>query len=95
MSNTNLDVRYVANLARMDLSEEEINTFQSQLDRILQHVEELNQVDITNVEPTAHARPVFNVFRKDSVQPSLEKSEALSNAPRQSNGLFSVPKVVE
>ncbi|MFV0415333.1 MAG: Asp-tRNA(Asn)/Glu-tRNA(Gln) amidotransferase subunit GatC [Chthoniobacterales bacterium] len=95
MSNTNLDVRYVANLARMELTEEEITTFQDQLERVLNHVEKLNQVDVTNVEPTAHARPVFNVFRKDTPRPGLEKSAALSNAPRQSNGLFSVPKVVE
>jgi len=95
MSSPQLDVRYVANLARMALSEEEITTFQNQLGKILDHVNQLNGVDVTGVEPTAHANPVFNVFREDTARPGLEKAAALANAPRQANGLFSVTKVVE
>ncbi len=95
MSSPDLDVRYVANLARIDLSDAEITQFQSQLGRVLEYVEQLNQVDVSQVEPTAHANEVFNVFRADAPRPSLEKKSALANAPRQANGLIMVTKVVE
>jgi aspartyl-tRNA(Asn)/glutamyl-tRNA(Gln) amidotransferase subunit C len=95
MSSPELDVRYVANLARIDLSEDEISRFQSQLGRVLEYVEQLNSVDVSHVEPTAHANPIFNVFRADEPKPGLEKSAALANAPRQANGLVMVTKVVE
>ncbi|MGA3170942.1 MAG: Asp-tRNA(Asn)/Glu-tRNA(Gln) amidotransferase subunit GatC [Chthoniobacteraceae bacterium] len=90
-----LDVRYVAQLARINLSEEEISTFQSQLGHVIEYVEKLKQVDVSGVEPTAHASPVFNVFRPDVPRDWFDAPTALSNAPRQSNGLFSVTKVVE
>ena len=90
-----LDVRYTAQLARINLSEEEIVTFQSQLDQVIQYVEKLEQVDVSGVEPTAHAIPVFNVFRLDEPRDWFDAKTALANAPRQANGLFSVTKVVE
>jgi len=90
-----LDVRYIAQLARINLTEAEIATFQSQLDHVIQYVEQLKQVDVTGVEPTAHASPVFNVFRQDVPRDWFDAATALSNAPRQVNGLFSVTKVVE
>ena len=65
MSSPALDVRYTAQLARIRLSEEEIATFQAQLDQVIEYVEKLKQVDVTGVEPTAHTVPVFNVFRPD------------------------------
>lgn len=95
MSSPELDVRYVANLARIAISDEEVATFQGQLSRILDYVTQLEKVDVSGVEPTAHANPVFNVFREDEVRESLPKAEALANAPRQANGLFSVTKVIE
>ena len=95
MSSTKFDVQYVAELARINLTPEEINTFQSQLGHVLEHVEKLNQLDLTNVEPTAHSFPIYNVFREDREQPSLPRDLALSNAPRQAHGLFIVTKVVE
>lgn len=95
MSSPELDVRYVANLARIDLSEEEISRFQSQLGRVLEYVEQLNQVDVSGVEPTAHANPVYNVFRPDEPGKSLPKDLALKNAPHSANGLVMVTKVVE
>ena len=95
MSSPELDVRYVANLARIDLSEAEIEQFQSQLRRVLEYVEQLNQVDVSHVEPTAHANAVYNVFRADESRPGLVKEAALKNAPRQANGLIMVTKVVE
>ena len=89
------DVRYTAQLARLNLSEEEIATFQSQLSQVLDYVEKLKQVDVGGVEPTAHTNAVFNVFRKDESRDWFTAQEALANAPRQANQLFVVTKVVE
>ena len=91
----NFDVRYTAQLARLQLGEEEIATFQQQLSQVLKHVEKLEQVDVTGVEPTAHANAVFNVFRNDETRDWFSATEALANAPRQANQLFIVPKVIE
>ena len=89
------DVRYVAQLARLNLSETEIAKFQTQLSQVLDYVEKLKQVDVGHVEPTAHTSPVFNVFREDEPRDWFTSQQALSNAPRQANGLFVVTKVVE
>ena len=90
-----LEIEYVAELARIKLTPEEINTFRSQLEIVLQHVERLNQVDVSNVEPMAHSFPIYNVFRKDEPRDCLDNERALANAPRRAQGLFIVPKVVE
>ena len=92
---SDLDVAYVARLARLTLTEEEAQIFQKQLDDVLKYAEKLRQVDVTGVDAAAHALPVFNVFRDDSPRDWLTAEQALSNAPRQANGLFVVPKVVE
>ncbi len=94
-SPTNLDVPYVAHLARIALSEEETALFQTQLSRVLEYVEQLKAVDVSDVEATAHAIPVYNVFRQDEPHEGLSKSAAMSNAPHSANGLFMVTKVVE
>ncbi len=91
----NLDVRYVARLARLELSDAEVAEYQAQLSDVLKFVEALRQVDVSDVEPTAHASAVFNVFREDTAQPSFTSKEALANAPRQANDLFVVTKVIE
>jgi len=93
--NSDFDVRYTAQLARLTLSEEEIEKFQSQLSQVLKYVEKLREVDTTGVEPTAHTNPVYNVFREDESIDWLTAEQALSNAPRQANGLFVVTKVIE
>ena len=95
MAAPDLDVRYIARLARLELSDDEVARYQSQLSNVLTFVEALRKVDVSNVEPTAHASPVFNVFRQDEAQPSFTPKEALANAPRQANDLFVVTKVVE
>ena len=92
---SDLDVAYVARLARLALTEDEAQIFQKQLDDVLQYAEKLRQVDVTGVDAAVHALPVFNVFREDSTRNWLTAKQALSNAPRQANGLFVVPKVVE
>lgn len=95
MSQPNLDVRDVARLARIELSEEEAATFQAQLASVLEYVEQLGTLDVSNVEPTAHAAPVFNVFRADEPQPGLPREAVLNNAPHSANNLVVVTKVIE
>jgi aspartyl-tRNA(Asn)/glutamyl-tRNA(Gln) amidotransferase subunit C len=90
-----VDVSYLARLARLELTQEEIELFGGQLGRILDHVEQMNRLDITGIEPTAHAITVFDVIREDAVTESLPKPTILGNAPHNANGLFIVPKVLD
>ena len=95
MAAAEIDVKYVAHLARIALSPEEEKKLGAQLGNILGYIEKLRELDVSGVEPTAHAVPLVNVARVDEVRPSLPHAEALRNAPRQANGLFIVPKIVE
>ncbi len=95
MSAQKLDVAHIANLARLDLNEDEIATFQSQLDKILAYVEKLSGLDVDGIEPTAHAIPVFDVMRDDVARPGFGLEKALRNAPRRVGDQFGVPKVIE
>ncbi len=88
-------MKYVAHLARIALTPAEEEQFGAQLSNILGYIEKLNQIDVSQIEPTAHAVPLVNVFRADEVRPSLSNEEALANAPAKANGLFIVPKIVE
>jgi aspartyl-tRNA(Asn)/glutamyl-tRNA(Gln) amidotransferase subunit C len=90
-----LDVAYVARLARINLTEEEASAFQRQLEDVLKYVEKLRQADVSHVEAAAHALAIFNVFREDAPRDWFTAEQALSNAPRKANDLFIVPKVVE
>jgi len=89
------DVKYVAHLARIALTPEEEEKIGAQLSSVLGYIEKLKEVDVSGVEPTAHAFPLVNVTRPDEVRPSLSNEEALRNAPAHANGLFIVPKIVE
>jgi len=95
MPDINIDVRYVAHLARLSLTPGEAQKFGAQLGHVLGYIEKLNEVDVSGIEPTAHAFPLINVTRADEVRPSMEHEEALRNAPATANGLFMVPKIVE
>jgi aspartyl-tRNA(Asn)/glutamyl-tRNA(Gln) amidotransferase subunit C len=95
MAAVEIDVKYVAHLARLSLSPEEEQKIGEQLGHILGYIEKLKEVDVTGVEPTAHAFPLVNVVRPDEVRPSISHEDALRNAPAQANGLFIVPKIVE
>ena len=95
MSEAALDIKYVAHLARLSLSEDEEKKLGAQLSNILSYIEKLKEVDVSRVEPTAHAFPLVNVTRPDEVRPSLAHEDALRNAPAAANGLFLVPKIVE
>ena len=95
MAAAEINVNYVAHLARLKLSPEEEEKFGAQLSQVLGYVEKLNELDVSKVEPTAHAVPLVNVTRPDEIRPSLSNEEALRNAPAKGNGLFIVPKIVE
>lgn len=94
-SSPDLNVRHVARLARLALTDEEITTFEGQLGRVLEHIEHLKKLDVSGVEPTAHTSAVFNVTREDVPGASLPRSATLGIAPRAANNLVIVPKVVE
>lgn len=89
------NINYVANLARLTLTSEEKLEFSRQLGDVLHHIEQLAKVDVSGVEPTAHAFPVENVWADDVVRPGLAVADALKNAPAQRDNMISVPKVVE
>jgi len=88
------DVEYVANLAKLELSEEEKKRFQKELDNIIKYIDQLNELDTQDVPITSHVFPLQNVLRKDEVLPSLSPDEALANAPEKKEGFFKVPKVI-
>jgi len=90
-----IDVRYVANLARLDLTEAEVAEFQGQLDHILAYFDQLRGLDVDGVEPTAHAATIQNVFRADEPRPGLDRETVLNNAPAHSSDLIKVPTIVE
>ena len=95
MASAEIDVKYVAHLARIALTPDEEKKLGAQLGHILGYIEKLRELDVSNVEPTAHAVPLVNVTRADEIRPSLPPADALHNAPRQAGGLFVVPKIVE
>ena len=95
MAAVEIDVKYVAHLARLALTPDEEKKLAAQLGNILGYVGKLKELDVTSVEPTAHAVPMVNVTRPDEIRPSLPHDDALRNAPAKANGLFIVPKIVE
>ena len=88
-------VRKVAKLARLDLTEAEIEEFTGQLGAILEYVEKMNELDTAAVEPLAHCLPIHNVFRADEVRESLGTEQTLANAPQHDGPFFKVPKILE
>lgn len=95
MKISNEEVKHIANLAKLSLSEAEVEKYAKELGEIATFVEALNEVDITNVAPTAHIVDKKNVFRKDINKASFSREEILKNAPSKEAGCISVPKVVE
>lgn len=89
------DVEKVANLARLDLSRDEINTYTEQLTSVLNYVALLDEVDLDGVEPMVHAIDQGNVFRPDKARPSLTREAALANAPKTDGKYFQVPQVID
>ena len=95
MSVSIAEVERIARLALLELSSEEKEKFTKQLNLILEYMEQLNQLDTSDVEPISHPLGLTNVFREDKVRPSLPVDEALKNAPDRSGDYFRVPKVIQ
>lgn len=91
---TRKEVEYIAQLARLRFKDEELENFTSQLNEILSYVDKLNELDTENVEPLSHPVEEFNKFRDDELKPSIEREEALKNAPDRTDEFFKVPKVI-
>ena len=90
-----MDIEKVARLARLELSEEEKKIFGNHLDQILTHMEQLNRIDTTGVEPTFHAVSIENAFRQDETRSSFPQKEVLDISPDQEGGHFKVPRIIE
>jgi aspartyl-tRNA(Asn)/glutamyl-tRNA(Gln) amidotransferase subunit C len=95
VDNVKIDVAYVAELARLELTDEEKALFQPQLESIVKYVEKISTVDIEGVEPMMHGRELVNAFREDVVRPSMSTEAALANAPKRVGDEFLLPKIVE
>jgi aspartyl-tRNA(Asn)/glutamyl-tRNA(Gln) amidotransferase subunit C len=88
------EVRHVAKLARLGLSEEQLAKLSGQLQSILHYIDKLSEVDTAGVEPMAHALPVKNVLRDDVIEPALTVEQVLQNAPETDGRFFKVPKII-
>jgi aspartyl-tRNA(Asn)/glutamyl-tRNA(Gln) amidotransferase subunit C len=95
MALTREQVQHVARLARLALSDDEIERFRSQLSAILDHAARVTEVATEDVPPTSHPLPLSNVFREDVITPSLSQEKALSTAPEAEDGRFKVPRIIE
>ena len=88
------DVRHVAKLARLDITDDEVETFTGQLAAVLQHAEDVEALDVAGVPPTAHPLPLKNVFREDEPRDGLDRDEVLEMAPAVEDGRFRVPRIL-
>jgi aspartyl-tRNA(Asn)/glutamyl-tRNA(Gln) amidotransferase subunit C len=95
MPSSEIPIRHVATLARLELTDEEAERYQQQIGQILHYIDMLNQHDLDGVEPTSHALPVLDVVRADNPRPGFSQTEALANAPRRAMDQFQIPKVLE
>jgi aspartyl-tRNA(Asn)/glutamyl-tRNA(Gln) amidotransferase subunit C len=91
---TREQVRHVARLARLELSDDRLARLTPQLESILHYVAKISEVDVSGVEPMAHAVPLCNVLRDDAVEPSLPLEQVLQNAPDTDGPFFKVPKII-
>ena len=94
MKITEKDVEHVALLSRLDLTAEDRTVYTKSLNAILEHMEILNKLDTSGIEPMAHVLSLKNVFREDKLQVGLDKEQALANAPQEEEGAFRVPRIV-
>lgn len=90
-----IDVAYVSDLARLELSDVEKAMFQPQLENIVKYVEKISEVDVDGIKPMMHGRELVNAFREDEVRPSMDREAALANAPARVGEEFLLPKIVE
>ncbi len=91
----NISIEHLSRLARLSLSDEEKALYESQLNGILEYMEALRELDTENVEPTSHIISLDNVDRDDTPRPSLDREDALMNAPDRTDKFYRVPKIIE
>ncbi len=94
MSVTIKDVEHIAKLARLKFSDEELKEFTGDMNKILEYMEKLNELDTSKVEPLSHPVEQVNVFREDKIRESIDSEDALKNAPKSDDEFFKVPKVI-
>jgi aspartyl-tRNA(Asn)/glutamyl-tRNA(Gln) amidotransferase subunit C len=94
MSVTKKDVEYIAKLARLRFKEEEVIKYAEELNEILNYMDKLNELNTEDVDPLSHPIEIINVFREDRLIPSLDRADALKNAPAKDEEFFKVPKVI-
>jgi len=95
VAHNEIDVAYVANLARLDLDPALAEVFQRQMETIVGYVRKIGELDLTDIEPTSHGQPVYNVFRADVERTGLDRERVLANAPARLNDEFKVPRIVD
>ncbi|HEX6236631.1 MAG TPA: Asp-tRNA(Asn)/Glu-tRNA(Gln) amidotransferase subunit GatC [Acidimicrobiales bacterium] len=88
------DVAHVARLARLELSDDELDTFTEQLAKVLDHARDVEALDVADVPPTSHPYPLANVLRNDETRPCLDREDVLAAAPDVEDGMFRVPPVL-
>jgi aspartyl-tRNA(Asn)/glutamyl-tRNA(Gln) amidotransferase subunit C len=95
MSVTKDEVKYIASLSRLEFNESELDDFTNEFNQILNYIDKLNELDTENIEPLSHPIEKKNVFRKDKLVASINRDEALKNAPDKTDEYFKVPKVIK
>ena len=89
------ELKYVANLARIKIDDDQLVLFSGQLNKILEYIDKLRQLDTKKIEPMSHVLDISNVYRKDTIKDSFKNQDTLKNAPESKKGFFKVPKVIE
>lgn len=95
MKVTEKQIEHVANLARLNLTEQEKVTLTRDMENIISYVDKLNELDTSGIKPMEHVIPIYNVLREDELKPSYDREKILANAPSTQDGCIKVPKVVE
>ncbi len=87
-------VRHVALLSRLELTDDEVSRFSSELTGVIHHINKLEELNLTDIEPTSHPMPLTDVVRQDVVEPSLSNGASVANAPEEQDGCFKVPQII-
>ena len=90
-----MEIDHVALLSRLKLTDKKKELFSRQVGGIIKYIDKLNELDTAHVEPTAHVLPVMNVFREDTLKPSLPRDKVLQNSPAKDDTFYRVPKIIE
>ncbi|RJR18908.1 MAG: Asp-tRNA(Asn)/Glu-tRNA(Gln) amidotransferase subunit GatC [Nitrospiraceae bacterium] len=90
-----MEIGHVALLARLKLTDDEAELFSRQVGSIIEYIDKLNELDVKDIEPTAHVLQVRNIFREDKSRPSLPREKALQNAPESNDNFYRVPRIIE